>query len=375
MPLPIRGASRGRVVFVLLLLSVTLITISVRGSAQIDGARSTSRDWFSPVRDTFGKVFRPFENVWHGVRDYDKLRQDYLALKDQVSRDQGVAIEAETQVKENNELRAQFGLFPCSAIPRKTAEVVGRPATNYEASLEINIGSDDGVKRGMPVVTPAGLVGRIGEVSANHAFVQLMFDTTFFAEVNVLGTANASKTPKQILEEAALKQGGIVSLTTTTTIAGQPTATTTTAPPGEGEGNPTEPPTTVAAPTTTVGPTTTTTLVTNERGLVRGNGRGKPLTVEFTRGVENVRAGDPVATAGSDASLFPSCIPVGRVKSVTPKKGSNELEVVVEPVADLDRIGLVSVILYDPERRVAPSTTAPPVQPAQPIQTEPTTPP
>jgi cell shape-determining protein MreC len=370
MPLPIRGASRGRVVFVLLLLSVTLITISVRGNAQIDGARSTSRDWFSPVRDVFGKVFRPFENVWHGVRDYDKLRQDYLALKDQVSRDQGVAIEAETQVKENNELRAQFGLFPCSAIPRKTAEVVGRPATNYESSLEINIGSDDGVKRGMPVVTPAGLVGRIGEVSANHAFVQLMFDNTFFAEVNVLGTANSSKTPKQILEEAALKEGGIKSGSTTTAVV--LTQTTTTAPATDPAA---EAPTTVAETTTTVGPTTTTTLVTNERGVVRGNGRGKPPTLEFTRGVENVRAGDPVATAGSDASLFPSCIPVGRVKSVAPKKGSSELEVVVEPVADLDRIGLVSVILYDPERRVSTSTTAPSAPPALPAQPEPTTPP
>jgi cell shape-determining protein MreC len=368
MPLPIRGASRGRVVFVLLLLSVTLITISVRGNAQIEGARSTSRDWFSPVRDVFGKVFRPFENVWHGVRDYDKLRQDYLALKDQVSRDQGVAIEAETQVKENNELRAQFGLFPCSAIPRKTAEVVGRPATNYESSVEINIGSDDGVKRGMPVVTPAGLVGRIGEVSANHAFVQLMFDTTFFAEVNVLGTANSSKTPKQILEEAALKEGGIV--VTTTTIPGQPTKSTPTTTAGEGDGSQTGAPvdstTTVAETTTTLGPTTTTTLVTNERGVVRGNGRGKPPTLEFTRGVENVRAGDPVATAGSDASLFPSCIPVGRVKSVTPKKGSSELEVVVEPVADL---------LYDPERRVSTSTTVQPAPPAPPAQPEPTTPP
>jgi rod shape-determining protein MreC len=362
MPLPIRGASRGRVVFVLMLLSVTLITVSVRGNSTLEGARSTSRDWFSPVRDAFGKVFHPFENVWHGVRDYDKLRQDYLALKDQVSRNEGVSIEAETQVKELNELRAQFGLLPCSAIPKKLAEVVGRPATNYESSVEVNKGKDDGLVTGMPAVTPAGLVGRVGQTSSTHSFVQLLYDPTVHFSVNILGTANISKTPQQILDESAAASGGIT--TTSTTVAGD-AATTTTAPEG-GDGTPAS--TATASPTTTVPPTTTTTiLVATELGDLHGNGRGKPITVDFLRGVQNVKVGDPVVTAGNDSSLAPPCIPVGRVKSVSAKKGSSQLEVVVEPVADIDRLGLVTVVLYNPARRppsptpsVATTAPAPP---------------
>ncbi len=367
MPLPIRGASRGRVVFVLLLLSVTLITISVRGNATLEGARSTSRDWFSPVRDAFGKVFHPFENVWHGVRDYDKLRQDYLALKDQVSRNEGVSIEAETQVKELNELRAQFGLLPCSAIPKKLAEVVGRPATNYESSVEINKGSDDGLVTGMPAVTPAGLVGRVGQVSSTHAFVQLLYDPTVHFSVNILGTANTSKTPQEILDASASAGGGIA--TTSTTVAGDAPTTTTAS--QEGDGTPG--PTTTVAPTTTVPPTTTTTiLVATELGDLHGNGRGKPITVDFLRGVQNVRVGDPVVTAGNDSSLAPPCIPIGRVKSVSAKKGSSQLEVVVEPVADLDRLGLVTVVLYNPARRPPPPAPATPTTaPAPPATSSP----
>jgi rod shape-determining protein MreC len=367
MPLPIRGASRGRVVFVLLLLSVTLITISVRGNSTLEGARSTSRDWFSPVRDAFGKVFHPFENVWHGVRDYDKLRQDYLALKDQVSRNEGVSIEAETQVKELNELRAQFGLLPCSAIPKKLAEVVGRPATNYESSVEINKGTDDGLVTGMPAVTPAGLVGRVGQSSSTHAFVQLLYDPTVHFSVNILGTANTSKTPQEILDASASAGGGIAS--TSTTVAGDASTTTTT--PDAGDGTPG--PTTTVTPTTTVPPTTTTTiLVATELGDLHGNGRGKPITVDFLRGVQNVRVGDPVVTAGNDSSLAPPCIPIGRVKSVSAKKGSSQLEVVVEPVADLDRLGLVTVVLYNPARRPPPPSPATPTtSPAPPATSSP----
>ncbi len=366
MPLPIRGASRGRVVFVLILLSVTLITVSVRGNSTLEGARSTSRDWFSPVRDAFGKVFHPFENVWHGVRDYDKLRQDYLALKDQVSRNEGVSIEAETQVKELNELRAQFGLLPCSAIPKKLAEVVGRPATNYESSVEINKGEDDGLVTGMPAVTPAGLVGRVGQKSSTHAFVQLLYDPTVHFSVNILGTANASKTPQEILDASAQAGGGIV--TTTTTVPGEGSTTTA---PAEGDSN-AEPTTTVAPTTTVPATTTTTTLVATELGDLHGNGRGKPITIDFLRGVQNVRVGDPVVTAGNDSSLAPPCIPVGRVKSVSAKKGSSQLEVVVDPVADIDRLGLVTIVLYNPARRPpSPSPTAPTTLPAAPVTSSP----
>ena len=366
MPLPIRGASRGRVVFVLLLLSVTLITVSVRGNSTLEGARSTSRDWFSPVRDAFGKVFHPFENVWHGVRDYDKLRQDYLALKDQVSRNEGVSIEAETQVKELNELRAQFGLLPCSAIPKKLAEVVGRPATNYESSVEINKGTDDGLVTGMPAVTPAGLVGRVGQKSSTHAFVQLLSDPTVHFSVNILGTANTNKTPQEILDASAQAGGGIT--TTSTTIAGD--APTTTIAPEEGDGAPGS--TTTVAPTTTVPPTTTTTiLVATELGDLHGNGRGKPITIDFLRGVQNVRVGDPVVTAGNDSSLAPPCIPVGRVKSVSAKKGSSQLEVVVEPVADIERLGLVTIVLYNPARRPPSEVTAPTTASVAPVTSSP----
>jgi len=42
--------------------------------------------------------------------------------------------------------------------------------------LIIDHGSDDGIKRGMPVVTEQGLVGRVDAVTATAARVQLIND-------------------------------------------------------------------------------------------------------------------------------------------------------------------------------------------------------
>ena len=88
-----------------------------------------------------------------------------------------------------------------------------------------------------------------------------------------------------------------------------------------------------------------------------GVGPGKPLKIDWLKGGGVVRVNDLVITAGDDQSLFPGCIPVGKVGSVTPRVGSSLVDVSIEPVADLDRLSFVTVLLYDPSTRVTPSDT------------------
>lgn len=55
--------------------------------------------------------------------------------------------------------------------------VVGRDPSPYLAQLTINVGQRDGVRDGMPVVTPQGLVGRTARVGDRTARVLLLTDT------------------------------------------------------------------------------------------------------------------------------------------------------------------------------------------------------
>jgi rod shape-determining protein MreC len=54
--------------------------------------------------------------------------------------------------------------------------VIGRDVSPFLRSIWIGVGSDDGVARGMPVVTNQGLVGRVMDVFATVSRVQLITD-------------------------------------------------------------------------------------------------------------------------------------------------------------------------------------------------------
>ncbi|MEN8171661.1 MAG: rod shape-determining protein MreC [Chloroflexota bacterium] len=56
------------------------------------------------------------------------------------------------------------------------ASVIGRDPSPFMKYIHINRGSDDGLLRGMPVVTQQGLVGRVAQVTASAALVQLITD-------------------------------------------------------------------------------------------------------------------------------------------------------------------------------------------------------
>ena len=63
------------------------------------------------------------------------------------------------------------------------ATVIGRDPSPFVKYIQINRGSDDGLRRGMPVVTQQGLVGRISKTTASAALVQLITDPSI--EINI----------------------------------------------------------------------------------------------------------------------------------------------------------------------------------------------
>jgi cell shape-determining protein MreC len=358
---PVTG-SRRRTLFIAILLSVTLITIDTRGNPVIDKIRSIAREAFSPFQGVARAVARPFEHTWNGIRDYDRLKRDYQLARDQADANAAASIEAEARLREYSELRAESLLPTCSLIAKRAADVIGRPATNYESGLEISLGSNDGLQQGMPVIVSGGLVGRVGKVSKTRSFIKLISETDVNVQVQISATGGLPKTSAEILAEGP--KGA------TTTTSSTTTTTTTTLPPGQID--PKVDPifadpkvqAEFAVPTTTstLVPTTTTTVLAPviERGVMRGNGPGERLPVSFIRSDSVVRVGDSVSTVWDRASLFPGCIPVGRVASVSPRKGTGELDVTVKPQADLERISFVTVLLWTPDPKQGPVAPAAP---------------
>jgi rod shape-determining protein MreC len=75
-----------------------------------------------------------------------------------------------------------------STIPTVAARVTSTSPSNFQNTVVIDRGSDRGVAVGMPVVTGAGLVGRVLEVSRVRATVQVVADRSSNVGVRLTGS-------------------------------------------------------------------------------------------------------------------------------------------------------------------------------------------
>jgi rod shape-determining protein MreC len=88
---------------------------------------------------------------------------------------------------------------------------------------------------------------------------------------------------------------------------------------------------------------------TGDLGTARGQGRDDPLAVDSAMSPRaEVAAGTGVVTSGVDRSAFPPGIPVGTVDSVRQGSGGLALELMVDPLIDVDQLSYVTVLQWQP---------------------------
>jgi len=117
--------------------------------------------------------------------DIARLTQRNLELEAEVSKLQAQIIELQQQTADLQVLAALLGFVREHPEHQyRTAAVIGRDTNPFLRYVIINRGSDDGLRRGMPVVAEQGLVGRVAAVTAGAARVQLITDPE--SAVNVL---------------------------------------------------------------------------------------------------------------------------------------------------------------------------------------------
>ena len=117
-------------------------------------------------------------------RNVASLRQDNTELQAEVARLQTQIIDLQQQVTETNILTALVDFARANPeYSYKAATVIGRDPSPFLRYVIMNIGSNEGILPGMPVVTDKGLVGRVDAVIAEAARIQLVTDAA--SAVNV----------------------------------------------------------------------------------------------------------------------------------------------------------------------------------------------
>ncbi len=148
------------------------------------GASNVVANSLINVQDWFSSRFIALQDIFTAPRDITTLRQQNAELVNEVANLQAQVIQLQQQVGETQVLAALVDFS--RARPEnsyKAAAVIGRDPSPFLHYVIINRGSNDGILRGMPVVTDQGLVGRVDAVIADAARVQLITDPA--SKVNI----------------------------------------------------------------------------------------------------------------------------------------------------------------------------------------------
>jgi rod shape-determining protein MreC len=345
-------AGRRRTMIILLLSSILLITLDLRGNAVFNASRSGFGYAMRPFEIAGEVVTRPVTRVWDGMTKVDDLERANARLQQQIDTQRSDQVAAQAAIQENNELRRALNLESLASLELKTCQVIGSSPSNFDQRVEIDCGSLDSLRVGMPVVNDAGLVGKITNVSPETSNVMLVSDPLYSVPVKVI--AEVDPTPTTTTPATVPSGLNVADVTTTTS------TTTTTLPPSS-----TSVPENGSLPTgvlgsSTTSTTTTTTLapieVTRETGVLDGYGVDRLPRVSFIADSPlfgRVAVGDSVLTAGGSDSLSPPNIPIGRVANVIPGVGVGGLQLEVDLNAELDRLNFVTVILYTAPREAS----------------------
>ncbi len=171
---------RRRAVLALLVVgSFVLLTITYgQGSNGLQRGVSTI---FSPVQSVADRALKPARDL---VDWFDKTfdaRGENSRLKSELAKSREQAVAGQEAMQENAELRKLVKLdrdpvLAASAYEPVTGRVIARSPTEWRSSVNIDVGSDDGVHVDDPVISGNGLVGRIAAVEPGSSQVVLLTD-------------------------------------------------------------------------------------------------------------------------------------------------------------------------------------------------------
>ena len=345
-------STRRRAIILLVLTSIILVTLDLQNSSATSGLRNIFGAIFRPVESTTRVITRPISNAWYGIFNYNDVLDENDRLREKVAQQQGATVAAAASVRLAQELLALNGLPTLAGINAVTAQVIGESPTNFSQTIEINQGSESGIRVGMPVLNAAGLVGKVTKVYGDRSVVMLITDPDFALSIKVVNSPRQTTTTTIAKSNAAVPspvvpvepdatQDSEISTTTTTT------TTTTIA---------RFTPSVTTLPATPAGVSSITVplasdLAIRETGVIEGRGPSRQPTVRFISNAVrfgDIQVGVPIVTAGGSRSLAPPDILVGTVSRVVERLGSAGPVLEIEPVADLTNLSFLRVLLYQP---------------------------
>ena len=173
---------RRAVLAVFIALSIVILTAyfgESRGGA-FHTLQRGAQETFAPIETGASSALKPFRDFFGWTGDTIDAKDQNTELKDEVERLRTDLAEAQTSLRDANQLKAirdlhEENYFPTSTRP-VTARVIAKSPTVWYSSVKIDKGSNDGVRVDQPVIAAGGLAGKVISATGGTAEVRLITD-------------------------------------------------------------------------------------------------------------------------------------------------------------------------------------------------------
>ena len=159
-----------------IVVGLILLTMSLVVPEQFDRVRGAALDITSPVTGGLHKVTATAEGLFSGAGNYWDAASQNAELKRERHAMLRRMVEAKAIFQENQQLKAVLELREHERSTVAVGRVVGSSFSSPRRFAVLSAGTSDGVRIGMPVRSPEGLIGRIIDAGALASRVLLVSD-------------------------------------------------------------------------------------------------------------------------------------------------------------------------------------------------------
>ena len=159
-----------------IIVGAILLALSILAPTRFETVRGAALDITGPVAGglqevaaTVEGVFTGAGNYWNAANQNGELKRERDAMRRQI-------LQARAIVQENRELKAVLQLRERQRDTVAVGRLVGSSLSSPRRFAILSAGSSDGVRIGMPVRSPDGLVGRVIDAGSLASRVLLVSD-------------------------------------------------------------------------------------------------------------------------------------------------------------------------------------------------------
>ena len=173
---------RRAVVAVLVIVALALLTISFRSptSGFLHDAQSYGSDALRPFQVAAVRVARPFRDAYDYVDSLARAKSENAKLRKMVQDYRSSALLNASAVQQNEDFKRLLHFESGPQYPKDfravNTSVISFPSGAFSQQIEIDAGTDSGIRLNTPVVSADGLVGKVTTAGHTTSVVTLLTD-------------------------------------------------------------------------------------------------------------------------------------------------------------------------------------------------------